>query len=124
MVNWIFYKLLLRKYNDDSKLVDVICFNETFVKNGSESNIKLNNLKLVASFCHKNSQRGACILKQRTLDVKPVPLASKLASKLYFKCCGVEILYIGHIVVNTYRIPGNTKAFTGTFLHINSPFDY
>lgn len=113
-----FLELTLQDLRTKGKEVDVICLSETFVKRGSEANIKLSNFKLAASYCRPDEKRGGtCILIKKYFDFKPIPFTSSLATSYYFECCGIEILGTGLIIINIYRIPKQIKSHVGIFLH-------
>lgn len=103
--------------NKLNKDIDILCFSETNIRQGSEENVKLNNYKLISSFCRDKSKGGTCILTKKTMDVKPLHFPPNLSAKFYFECCGIEVNTLNLIVITIYRIPNQTKAHVGIFLH-------
>lgn len=99
------------------KEVDILCFSETNVKQDTEKNVKLDNYKLISSFCRDKNKGGTCIMTKKTLDAKPLLFPPDLAAKFYFECCGIDVPTLNLIVIAIYRIPNHTKAHIGIFLH-------
>lgn len=97
--------------------LDILCFSETFVKQGAENNIKLNNYKLAASFCRETSRGGTCILVQKLLEANAVSIPTGIAIKFFFECCGIEIIGLNTLVFCIYRIPHKGKSQIDLFMH-------
>jgi exonuclease III len=110
-------EVTLKDFQNDYQNIDVLCFSETFVQRGCESNIILNNFKLASSYCRENNRGGTAILVRKSLEIKSVEIMSKLASDYYFECCGTEITSINLIIITIYRIPQQTQSHLAYFLH-------
>lgn len=72
---------------------DIICMSETFTQKGSESNIRLHDYYLTASYCRKNNKKrgGVCILVKRGINCKVLTEVSSLSQDSYLECCGIHI---------------------------------
>lgn len=107
----------LQEFEKNNQIIDILCLSETFIRKGSEHNVKLHDFKLVSSFCREKSRGGTAILVRKTIDVKPIKFVSELASDFYFKSCGIEIIGIDLIIITIYRIPKQTTSHVGVFIH-------
>lgn len=95
----------LEQLKKQQKNVDVICFTETFIKEGSQSNIVLSDYKLGACFCRKNHKRGgSCILVKNYLSFKVLSVLG-LAAPYVFELCGIELLNYNTYILCVYRTP-------------------
>jgi exonuclease III len=110
-------ELTLCELQNNKMEMDVLCFSEIHVKQGTESNINLTNYRLMSHYCRDKNRGGTCILVNKILDAKILTLPPNLPLKFYFECCGVELKGLGLIVVTVYRIPKRTKFHIGLFLH-------
>lgn len=107
----------LQEFEKNNQIIDILCLSETFIRKGSEHNVKLHDFKLVSSFCREKSRGGTAILVRKTIDVKPIKFVSELASDFYFESCGIEIIGIDLIIITIYRIPKQTTSHVGVFIH-------
>jgi exonuclease III len=110
-------EIALKELRDAGKDFDVVCLCETFIREGSQENIKLNNFKLASAYCREKGRGGTCILIKKHIETKQVPYVTKLASKFCFECCGVELVGLGLIIINIYRTPDQKKTQVGLFLY-------
>ncbi|KAL0868710.1 hypothetical protein ABMA27_008153 [Loxostege sticticalis] len=111
-------ELLISDFNENNREIDILCFSETFVKEGFEGNIKLSNYKLVSSFCRQDKNRGGtCILIRKLWEAKPLTIPSGIVTKIHFECCGIEIMGMNLIVCVIYRVPDYKISSIGMFLH-------
>lgn len=64
-------------------------------------------------FCRLEQKRGGvCVLHHNSIDIKPLPFITELATERAFECCGIEIISYNIILVCIYRIPrANTCIF-------------
>lgn len=99
-------EVCIDEFSGNDQDLDILCFSETFVKAGCETNIKLKQFKLVSSYCRKNQKRGGvCIMLRKTVDYKPVSVCAELSKDGDFEVCAVEIPRFDVIVICIYRIP-------------------
>lgn len=105
-------EIVLLELETKSVSVDIVCISETFMKKGTESNLLLQNYKLVSSFSRPKQRRGGtCILVKKELDCEavrglPTPLIYT------FEFCAIEIVTLNVYVICIYRIPNsNVKQF-------------
>lgn len=89
--------------------LDVLCFSETFVKKGSENNIRLKQFKLASSFCRHKKRGGVCIMIRKSVDFKVIRLCSDVSVEKDFETCAVDIPFFNCIIVCIYRIPLNSN---------------
>lgn len=88
--------------------LDILCFTETFVKRGTESNILFRTYKLAHYFSREREKRGgSCILVKTELDFKPIDITKILSSTYDFECCGIELTRLKIIIVCIYRTPSS-----------------
>lgn len=100
----------LDQLRKQQKNIEVLCFTETFVKQGSQSNIVLNNYKLCACFCRKNQKRGgSCILVKDYLSFKVLTIPG-LAAPYVFEICGIELLNYNTYILCIYRTPNSNPT--------------
>lgn len=65
----------MSELTDDDIIFDILCFTETFIKEGDEPYIKFKNFNLANSFCRKNEKRGGvCLLVRKSLEYIPLDL--------------------------------------------------
>lgn len=97
--------------------IDCICISETFMRLGSERNLKIPNYNLASCFSRKQQRRGGtCILIKHGLAYTPLKTTLDLCVPYYFECCGVELPDFNLIIVCIYRIPGhNVELFIYNF---------
>lgn len=90
---------------------DIICLSETFIKRGSESNLKIRNYKLVSSYSRDNERRGGtCILLKNEVDYINLDITTPV--KYDFEYCATELVNYGLIIVCIYRTPSsNVRNF-------------
>lgn len=106
-IDFIELALLDLKQNQNLNL-DIICFTETFVKQGSEGNILLRNYKLANHFSRERERRGGvCILTKKELDFKQIDITKTLRRSYDFECCGIEVTNLKLIVICIYRTPSS-----------------
>lgn len=75
------------------------------MKRGSETNLKIANYKLAASYSRPDQRRGgSCILVRNTFDVKCPDNLIK-PKQFHFEYCITEIIQLKLYVVCIYRIP-------------------
>lgn len=85
--------------------IDIICLIETFLKRGTECNLKFDNYRLVSFFSRTNQRRGgAYILLKNGLEYKDVTYQIP-SMPCHFECCAIEIIKFNLIVVCIYRTP-------------------
>lgn len=85
--------------------IDVVCLTETFLKQGSESNLKLDSYRLVSYFSRENQRRGgSCILVKSDIESQPI---NNLIDSIprHFEMCAAKIMHGNIIVVCIYRTP-------------------
>lgn len=94
----------LAELGTDIGEISIICLSETFLRRGTEANLRLVNYTLAASYCRQHQRRGGtCILLKNgieykaTLNLKPQDYS--------FECCGVELLDYNLHVICIYRTP-------------------
>lgn len=95
---------------------DVVCLTETFVRNGDEKNININNFKLASNYSRDTKRGGSCILIKKGLEYKKVTCFDNLSIAHHFECCSINLIANGIIVVCIYRIPSKKKKDIDCFL--------
>lgn len=110
-------QIALHDFYSKSQEIDIICLSETFLKKGSEQNVKIENFKHGAFYSRNACRGGTAILVNKNLQVKQIDFQSKLATDYYFECCGIEIIGLDVVIIVIYRIPVQTKSHVGIFMH-------
>lgn len=90
--------------------VDIICLTETFIKRGSETNLKLNNYTVASQFTRTRQRRGGtCILIKKHLDFIPLCELYKIVEPVenHFEYCGIKINSLNVTVIVIYRTPSS-----------------
>ena len=107
------FELTLSELSQSIGQIDFICLTETFMKKGSESNLRLPGYKLSSFFSRQEQRRGgSCILVNRDLDYIPLKIVEELACLYCFECSGIELTYFNLIVICIYRTPkSNVHVF-------------
>lgn len=91
---------------------DVLCFSETFLKNGDQSCIQIEGFKLAEYFCRKNQRRGGvCIFVKNFVHFNKLEWLHDFAVVENFECCGIYIPEIKIIVICLYRSGKNFNIF-------------
>lgn len=88
---------------------DVLCFSETFIKNGEEKNINITNYELAAHYSRNKKRGGTCILTKKGLAYKKICTFEHLAENFHFECCSISIPSHKIIIVCVYRSSAATK---------------
>jgi hypothetical protein len=99
-------ELCIDEMADRNNSIQVLCFTETFIKQGSESNIRIKGFNLAATFSRKNIKRGgSCILVRQHYQYRSLVLCKTLSVEKVFECCGIEIPNLKCILICIYRVP-------------------
>lgn len=86
--------------------IDVLCFSETFIQRGHETNAKFKNYKMVSSFSRINQKRGGvCILVKKNIKTIRLDFLDSLVVQKHFECCGIELLNHDTYIICLYRTP-------------------
>lgn len=98
-------ELCIDEFNDNNKYVDIVCLTETFIKYGSEQNIRLKGFNLATSFCRKDKKRGGtCILVRSSIRYNEINNLDLSCEKI-FECCGIDLPDHKCSIICLYRIP-------------------
>lgn len=89
---------------------DIICISETFIKKGSEANIKVHNYKLATSFSRGKSRGGVCILAKLGITYKEIETLKRSAIVNTFECCGIEVPKYNAAIICIYRTPNSMAS--------------
>lgn len=98
-------EICLSDFSEQNMPIDILCLSETFLKSGTEQNVRLRSFKLAAVFSRKNTKRGGvCILTKHNIVSKN--LNSYVTSiEKHFECCAIEIPLHKIVVICIYRTP-------------------
>ncbi|KAL0861481.1 hypothetical protein ABMA27_009011 [Loxostege sticticalis] len=107
------FNLTISELSNDIGCIDFICLTETFLKNGSECNLRLPGYKLASHYSRQNQRRGgSCILIKSHLCYTPLQITSQLACPNVFECCGIKLTNYNILIICIYRIPNSdSKVF-------------
>lgn len=98
--------LTINELKEINKEIDILCFSETFIKSGDETNIRLHGYVLASQFCRKSTRRGGvCILTKKGIAFKDLILGKEFSEEEDFECCGIELVTHNIIIVCIYRTP-------------------
>lgn len=98
-------EIVLHEFEIKGVSVDIVCISETFMKKGTESNLVLQNYKLVSSFSSPKQRRGGtCILVKKELECQPIR-GLPTPIMYTFEFCAIEIVTLNIYVICIYRIP-------------------
>jgi hypothetical protein len=99
------FQIALKELKDDLGDIDIICLSETFLKKGSENNLKISGYAVASAYCRKERRGGTCILLKNDLDYKTYDIKESIP--FAFECCAVEILQYNLIIICIYRTPSS-----------------
>lgn len=88
---------------------DVLCFSETFVKNGEEKNINIHNYELAAHYSRNKKRGGTCILVKKGLSYNQLNTCNAISANFHFECCSIKIPNHNIIIICVYRSSTATK---------------
>lgn len=88
---------------------DVLCFSETFILNGDEKNINIQDYELATHFSRNKKRGGTCILIKRGIPYKKLCICDELSINFHFECCAVTIPVHNVIIICVYRSSSATK---------------
>lgn len=96
----------LENFRKSNECANILCFSETFVKKGDESNIQLYRYRLASIYCRQTQRRGGvCILVANYLQFKVIQICNSLSVEKSFECCGIEVSELNCYVICLYRTP-------------------
>lgn len=90
--------------------MDVLCFSETFVKRGNESNVYFKSFNLITSFCRgKENRGGVCIFVRNGIEGRELNVCKTMSVEKHFECCGMELSFCNTYIVCLYRTPDSNS---------------
>lgn len=112
-----FFEITLQNFlcnnNSNIESIDIICLTETFIKRGSESNLRLSNYKLASSYSRTHQKRGGtCIIVKNNLDYTALDTHKYvIPTEKHFEYCGIKIISLNIIIICIYRTPDSDIEF-------------
>lgn len=89
---------------------DILCFTETFVKNGDERHIFIKNYTLAAYHSREYKRGGTSILIKNGLSFQGMVFNDIPAIDSIFEYCAISITKCNMIIICIYRIPTQKKS--------------
>lgn len=109
--------IAIKELEETFQSIDVICLSETFVQEGDERNISLENYMLGSHWSRPNARRGGvCVLVKKNMHfVKLDNISKELSAQNVFECCGVSFPRSNLIIICVYTTPSSdTLVFLNT----------
>lgn len=103
---------VLDSLSKDVGSLDVICLTETYIRKGTENNLKIKQYDLAASFSRENKRGGVIILVKNDLRFRKLNDLNSISQAFIFECCGIELIDHGIIIVGlyTHKTPTSPKS--------------
>jgi hypothetical protein len=99
-------EIVIEELKGNGYVPTALCFSETFLLSGSETNLHFDNYELASFFSRKNKKRGGvAILVKKYTNYNELPAVKKFAIEKEIECCGIEIVNTNVIIVCLYRTP-------------------
>lgn len=104
-------EVAINQLTDEGRQPDALCLSETFLKRGSETNVRIRNYILAAYYSRHKQRGGVGILIRKGLDFTNLQFVNQLSVSQKFECCGVEISNCNLLIICVYRTPDSDPFY-------------